>query len=97
MEDKPAFVRTLANALVNQLASNGLSAEVSCEPIPGTRMYRFYVVSDGFAEMMNSERQSLVWRIVDQALQPADAIKISMILTLTHDELGESQASAEAV
>ncbi len=65
MEDKLAFVQTLANALANQLASNGLTAQVSCEPVPGTRMYRFCVVSDGFAEMMNSERQSLVWRIAE--------------------------------
>lgn len=97
MEDKLAFVQTLANALANQLASNGLTAQVSCEPVPGTRMYRFCVVSDGFAEMMNSERQSLVWRIANQALLPTDALKISMLLKLTHDEMGESQPSAEAV
>ena len=52
-------------------------------------MFRFYVVSDGFADMIHSERQSLVWRIVDQALEPSEAIKISMIMTLTREEFGD--------
>lgn len=71
-----------------------MRAETTFEPVIGTKMFRFYVVSDGFAQMMHSERQSIVWRIVEKALNQADALKISMILTLTHDELGESQSAA---
>jgi hypothetical protein len=95
MENVPAFVQTLTQALTNQLANNGLTAEVSSEPVVGTKMHRFYVVSDGFAEMMHSERQSVVWRIADQALDPSDALKISMILTLTHDEIDDSKSAAK--
>ena len=45
---------------------NGLRAETTFEPVIGTKMFRFYVVSDGFAQMMHSERQSIVWRIVEK-------------------------------
>jgi hypothetical protein len=94
MAEAPAFVQQLASALTTQLEQNGLSAETTFEPVIGTKMFRFYVVSDGFAQMMHSERQSIVWRIVDKALDQSDALKISMILTLTHDELGDSQSAA---
>lgn len=94
MADTPAFVQHLAGALTTQLQENGLIAEITFEPVLGTKMYRFYVVSDGFAEMMHSERQSIVWRIVDKALNESDALKISMILTLTREELGDTQSAA---
>jgi hypothetical protein len=90
----PPFVQQLVSALATRLEENGLNAEITFEPILGTKMYRFYVVSDGFAQMMHSERQSIVWRIVDKALEQSDALKISMIPTLTHDELGDSQSAA---
>jgi stress-induced morphogen len=94
MSDTPAFVQQLVSALTTTLRGNGLTAGITFEPVVGTKMYRFYVVSDEFAEMMHSERQSLVWRVVDQALQQADALKVSMILTLTRNEIGEPQSAA---
>lgn len=89
--DNPTFVQKLASQLRAQLAENGITAVVNCEPVTGTKMFRFYVVSDGFANMIHSERQSVVWRIVDQVLAPSEAIKISMIMTLTPDECGDSE------
>lgn len=61
--DSPAYIQRLADNLGAQLAENGLVTEVNWEPVVGTKMFRFYVVSDGFANMIHSERQSLVWRI----------------------------------
>jgi hypothetical protein len=91
MMDNPAFVQKLSSQLRSQLEANGLTAEVKFETVMGTKMFRFYVISDGFADMIHSERQSLVWRIADQALEPSEAIKISMIMTLTRDEFGDSE------
>lgn len=89
MTDIPVFVQTLRDALVARLGDVGLQCEVEYEPVQGTKMYRFFVYSDGFAEMGYTERQSLIWRITENALPPHDAIKVSMILTLTPDEVGE--------
>jgi len=94
--DGPAFVQKLKSQLRSQLQENGLSADVRVEQVTGTKMFRFYVVSDGFASMIHSERQSLVWRIADQALEPSEAIKISMIMTLTREESGDSEPVVKA-
>jgi acid stress-induced BolA-like protein IbaG/YrbA len=94
--DSPAFVQTLANQLRSQLQENGLLADLRVEQVTGTKMFRFYVVSDGFADMIHSERQSLVWRIVDQVLEPSEAIKISMIMTLTKEEFGDCEPVVKA-
>lgn len=89
MADTPAFVQNLVDALQNNLAEAGLESEIKIEPVPGTKMYRFFVVSDGFGAMQHSERQTVVWRIVDRALPQSDALKVSMIMTLTRAEFGE--------
>lgn len=89
MTDTPTFVQTLADALVRNLKDAGIDCEVRQEPVQGTKMYRFFVVAEGFKAMQHSERQTVVWRIVDKSLQPSDAVKVSMIMTLTPEEFGE--------
>lgn len=87
----PPFVNTLIEALSANLNEAGLDSEIQVESVEGTRMYRFFVISDQFGKLNYSERQNLVWRIVDKALPQSDAIKISMIMTLTGEEAsGES-------
>lgn len=89
MADIPAFVQNLIDALTKNLGEAGLECEIRIEPVAGTKMYRFFVISDGFAAMQHSERQTVVWRIVDKAIPQSDAVKVSMIMTLTRAEFGE--------
>jgi hypothetical protein len=69
------------------LATRGVEAEISVHPISGTKMHRFYVVSDKFKRMEFTERQAVVWRIAN-SLPESDQTHISMIVTLTHAEVG---------
>lgn len=90
MTDTPTFVQTLTDTLERNLREAGIDCKVRQEPVQGTKMYRFFVVAEGFKQMQHSERQTVVWRIVDKAIQPSDAVKVSMIMTLTPEEFGET-------
>ncbi len=87
----PVLVDRLTEALKSDLKEAGISARVLNEPVRRTRLYRFFVVSDAFAEMRHSERQEVVWRIARDHLTPAMQARISMILTLTREEMGEEE------
>jgi hypothetical protein len=83
----PAFVDQLVRALEQELARAGVKADVSSEPVPGTKFYRFYVQTPKFRTLDHSERQGVVWSIVERTLRPQDRLFVSMILTLTPAEL----------
>lgn len=82
----PAFLAQLKKALVDALKANGIQAVIQTEPVPTTLLHRVTVVAPQFKAMKHSERQSLVWRIAEQALSPDDQLRVSMILTLTREE-----------
>lgn len=84
----PALVDAFAEGVTEALEEVGIDARVEYEPLAGTKLYRLYVVSDDFRSLQHAERQDLVWRIADEVLTPAQTRRISMILTLTGDELG---------
>jgi hypothetical protein len=88
MPDTPVFVTKLKAALEKDLRALGLKSTVSVEPAGTTKLYRFFVVSDDFRDLRHSERQNIVWRIVDKTLSAEDSIKVSMIMTLAKEELG---------
>jgi hypothetical protein len=88
MADVPDFVSKLKAALEKDLHDVGVDGTVEVEPAGTTKLFRFFVVSDGFKDLRHSERQNLVWRIVEKTLSPDDAVKVSMVMTLTKDELG---------
>ena len=77
----------LTDALEDALRRVGIDGEVSHEPVPQTRLRRFTVIAKKFKGMRPSERQDLVWRIADQVLAPDEQLLVSMILTVTPDEL----------
>ena len=79
--------RVLTEALADCLKKAGIDAEVSHEPVPHTKLRRFTVIAKKFKSMRPSERQDLVWRIAGQVLEPDEQLLVSMILTLTSDEL----------
>ena len=83
----PVFLTRLEKALVDDLKAGGIQAQVDTEPLPTTRLYRVTVVAPKFKALKHSERQSLVWRITEKTLSPDDQLRISMILTLTREEV----------
>jgi hypothetical protein len=84
----PPFVAELKEALGSELKQVGITAKVSFERVPATKLYRFGVLARKFKTMPHSERQNLVWRIADRTLPAEKQIRISMILTLTPEEAG---------
>ena len=84
----PKNVETvLTHALKDGLKRVGISAEITCEPVPQTKLRRFSVIAKKFKDMRPAERQDLVWRIAEQVLEPDEQLLVSMILTVTPDEL----------
>ena len=85
----PPFMDRLKTALIKSLGANDVSAKVRTERVPMTKLYRVAVLAPKFKALKHSERQNLVWRIADSALSPDEQLHISMILTLTPDEVEE--------
>jgi len=85
----PPFLVRLKTALIRALAANDISAKVRTERVPTTKLYRVAVLAPKFKEMKHSERQNLVWRIAERALSPEELLRVSMIFTLTPDEVKE--------
>ena len=83
----PVHVTKLVEALQTGLKEAGIRTEVEFEPVQGTRLYRVYVVAPKFKALKPSERQDLVWRIAQQVLTPEEQLRISMIMTVTRQEL----------
>jgi hypothetical protein len=87
LKNPPSFVHRLETALMDDLGAIGIPAEVDAEPIATTRLYRVAVLATKFKKLKHYERQDLVWRIAQRALSPDELLRISMILTLTPDEV----------
>lgn len=85
----PSFVVRLRDALATELTAAGIAAQVGFERIPGTKLYRFQVVAKAFKSMWHTERQNLVWRVVNRALARDEDMRVAGIMTLTPDELVE--------
>jgi len=69
------------------LAQAGIKARIRIEPVEETSLSRVLVTSEQFCRLDPSERQDLVWRIIGQSFSPEEQLRISMILTLTPDEV----------
>jgi len=91
---RPAYLTKLIDALETDLERAGLPAVVKSEPIPTTKLHRVTVLASKFKALPHSDRQSLVWRIADNALPFEKQILISSILTLTPEEAGVRQQRA---
>jgi len=60
---------------------------VEYEPVNDAGRYRFAVVSPRFENMAHLERQDAIWPIVDQTLDRAATIDVSLILAYAPTEL----------
>ena len=83
------FKKRLKDILVSSLKEGGIDAAVKIEPVLLTKLHRVLVTARNFKDMSSSERQNLVWRILDGEFSPEEQLRISMILTLTPEELGQ--------
>src|SRR3972149_6085311 len=86
---EPSFFPELKRTLLRELRESGLSARISWEPVPGTKLCRVVVRAGGFKGLPFTERQDLVGRIARTVLRPDQQLRISMIVTLTPEELCE--------
>lgn len=77
----------LRNLLIQQLRLLGIPASIGFKQLGNTKMVRVYVVSNKFKALRYSERQSLVWRIVEREIPQDQQDRISMIITVTEAEL----------
>lgn len=82
----PKFLHKLESAISDELGKVGISARIITEPVRSTKLHRVCVLADKFRNMKPSERQNLIWRIADTALNREEQMRISMILTLTPEE-----------
>jgi len=82
-----SFARRIREALRAGLAEGGIEARVETQKVRTTRLHRVIVSAPQFEQLRPSERQDLAWRIIDQRFSPDEQLLISMILTLTPDEL----------
>jgi hypothetical protein len=73
--------------LIRGLKPGGINPGVKIEAVHGTKLFRVRVLARKFEKLGHSERQDLVWRVIEHELPIEDQLRISMILTLTPDEL----------
>lgn len=82
-----SFAGRLGTVLRDGLRRAGISASVETEPVPDTLLHRAVVTSPQFAAMEYLERQDVLWRILSQALEPAEKLRVSLLIAMTPDEL----------
>ncbi len=81
----PPFIVRLRKQVKSKLDEFKVPAEVSIQRIGDTELFRVVVISIKFAKMSHSERQNLVWRLVDDMI-PGNKLQITTIMTLTPSE-----------
>lgn len=76
----------IRTVLLNGLKESGVTATVSTQKVRGTQFIRVFVYSKDFTNLWHTERQNIVWRVLNRDLADKESNHISMILTLTPDE-----------
>ena len=70
------------------------NADVEVRPVNGNGRYRFAIVSQGFQQMSQLQRQDAVWEVVDATLPRAATVDVSLILAFSPTELAEVQETS---
>ncbi|MBI1785485.1 hypothetical protein HYR69_10110 [Candidatus Sumerlaeota bacterium] len=81
------FAEKVRRVLLDGLRGAAIPAKIETENIPTTKLCRVRVLTPKFKKLRHFERQNLVWRIIDHGLDKDEQLRISMILTLTPDEM----------
>jgi len=77
----------IKHALTEDLHKSGLEVDVVTEVVPDTRLTRVIIVSRTFQQLGPAERQDLIWRIMDNHFDSDEQLRISMVYTLSPDEI----------
>jgi len=83
-----SFAAHIQEVVKDGLASAGIKAFTMTESVPGTKLTRLIVVAAQFEKLWASERQDLIWRILNRELSPEEQLKISMVVALSRKEVG---------
>lgn len=73
------------------------SVQIHWQPVKGTELHRFLVISPDFSKVRNAERQELVWRVVEKSLPKEQYLQVLSMLTLTVKEASELDPTSEYV
>jgi hypothetical protein len=77
----------VASVLEKDLKAAGFSVEaIETEPIKGTKLFRVTLIAKGFEKIWVTERQDIVWRILQESFTKAERLRISMVVTLAPSE-----------
>lgn len=77
----------LQTEIVAGLAERGIDAEVSIQPVPDVNMYRVFASSPRFRNLWASERQDMIWKVLEERFNRSDVLRISAVVPLTPDEI----------
>ena len=81
------FEKRLEKALKKGLNVAGIEdVTVETEAVPNTKLHRVVVIAEQLSNLGFSERQDLIWRIMDREFGPDEQLRISMILAMTPGE-----------
>jgi hypothetical protein len=77
----------VASVLEKDLKAAGFSVEaIETEPIKRTKLFRVTLIAKGFEKIWVTERQDIVWRILQESFTKAERLRISMVVTLAPSE-----------
>src|SRR5438105_3024757 len=82
----PRRRRELTSQLVEGLAERGIPARAELEKSDLPGRYRLIVSSNAFERLLESERQELVWRVIQQRWPRDDQFRLTLTLTLSGKE-----------
>ncbi|MCX7048300.1 MAG: hypothetical protein NTX50_22795 [Candidatus Sumerlaeota bacterium] len=85
----PGYISQLCHSVQSQLKECKIPAQVKAQKVPSTNLFRLYVMAPKLKKLMYSERQDLIWRMVDKALPKDKQMRISMIRATSPNEFAE--------
>jgi len=81
------FAQRLKKALSDGLKAAMIDAKIETERVPTTKLHRAMIVAKQFKHLNYSERQDLVWRIIDENFPKEERFHVGTIMTMTPDEM----------
>jgi hypothetical protein len=81
------FGERLQSVIENGLRSRNIDATVEIEHVPDVDMFRVLVTTPKFRNLWGSERQGLIWRIIEDAFSREEQYRISGVFALTPKEM----------
>ncbi|HOW18228.1 MAG TPA: hypothetical protein PLC79_04250 [Phycisphaerae bacterium] len=82
----PEQIADLTGRLTKGLEEWGYTATAELEPSGAPGRYRLYVVSKDFEPLLESERQSVLWRVLKEKWDRDDQLRITLSLALSEKE-----------